>query len=89
VWLASKEPSLSLERDLVFIKGLYRAACFDRQTGERQWERDLVGEWKLLGDRILLSDYRSWRKHARLVVLDAARGHERVIVDEPARLPGR
>lgn len=28
VWLASKEPSLSLERDHVFIKGLYRAACF-------------------------------------------------------------
>jgi outer membrane protein assembly factor BamB len=89
VWLASKEPSLSLERDHVFTKGLYRAAYFDRQTGERQWERDHVGEWKLLGGHILISDYRSWRRHARLVLLDLASGHERVLVDEPASLPAR
>lgn len=81
--LAGNEPTLSLHGNHVFIKGLYRAFCFDRQTGDPRWDRALVGEWKLLEDEILLSDYDRRRKHARLVMLNVASGRERVILSEP------
>lgn len=85
--LGGNEPTLSLHGNHVFIKGLYRAACFDRHTGDRRWQRALVGEWKLLDDRILLSDYDRRRKRARLVMLDVASGSARVILSEPSSLP--
>lgn len=87
--LASDEPSLALQGDRVFVTGLYAAFCFDRHTGDLRWKRALVGDWKLLGDRILLSDYRQWRRRARLVMLDVASGRERVLLSEPATLPER
>lgn len=85
--LAGNEPTLSLQGNHVFIKGLYRALCFDRQTGNQRWDHSLVGEWKLLEDQILLSDYDKRRKRARLVMLDVASGRERVILSEPSSLP--
>lgn len=87
--LAGAEPMLSLHGHHVLVRGLYRAFCFDRQTGSRRWQRALVGEWTLLNDEILLSDYDQRRSRARLVMLDLASGRERVILAEPANLPGQ
>jgi outer membrane protein assembly factor BamB len=85
--LAGNEPALSLQGDHVFTKGLYRAICFDRRTGKEQWQRALVGEWKLLENRVLLSDYDKGQKHARIVIIDPDSGSERVIISERASLP--
>jgi outer membrane protein assembly factor BamB len=84
--LAGNERSLSLQGEHVFTKGLYRAICFDRRTGKERWQRTLVGEWKLLGDRVLLTDYDKRQKNARIVMVDLASGSERVIISEPASL---
>ena len=84
--LAGNEPALSLQGDHVFTKGLYRANCFDRRTGKERWQRALVGEWKLLGDRVLVSDYDKRQKHARIVMIDPTSGSERVIISEAASL---
>jgi outer membrane protein assembly factor BamB len=85
--LAGNEPALSLQGDHVFTKGLYRAICFDRRTGKERWQRALVGEWKMLENRVLLSDYDKGQKHARIVIIDPDSGSERVIISERASLP--
>jgi len=87
--LASFEPSVSFDRTHIFLKGLYRGICFDRQTGTQRWKRDAMGDWKLLGDHILLGNYGKWRGRARIIVLDIESGREHVIVDEPADFPPR
>jgi outer membrane protein assembly factor BamB len=84
--LAGNEPALSLQGDFIFTTGLYRTICFDRRTGKERWQRALVGEWKLIGDRALVSEYDKSRKHARLVSIDLASGSERVLISEPASL---
>ena len=86
--LAGSEPTVVLHANNIFLKDLCRAFCSDR-TGAKRWERAFVGEWRMLGDELVLSEYDKRQKHARLVTLDIASGRERVIVFEPASLPSR
>jgi outer membrane protein assembly factor BamB len=76
-----------LHGDFVLTQGLYSAACFDRRTGRRRWERGQVGDWEILKDQILLSDYDRRRRRARLVLLDIASGKERVLLSEAVKFP--
>jgi hypothetical protein len=87
--LASYEPTLSFDRTHIFLKGMYRGICFDRHSGVQRWTRRAIGDWKVMGDQLLLSDYQKWLGRARIVVLDIESGRQRVIVDEAASFPMR
>jgi outer membrane protein assembly factor BamB len=79
------EPTLTLHRDFILMKGLERAVCLDRQSGKQLWERARVGEWILRGDQILIGDYDTSAQRARLVLVDPASGNETILLTETTR----
>ena len=63
-------------RDYIITAGIYDAACFDRATGRRLWEKGQL-EWsEPFDNEMVITDFSSQDQTARIVSIDLSTGRE-------------